>query len=361
MNQTGDAMHPDAPGPGMTAVAAVFDGPGRPFRLVEVPIPTSVPAGFALVRIRLATVCGSDLHTCLGRRPGHFPAILGHEGVGDVVALGAGREDARVGDRVTWPLTDRCGHCHPCTDWNLPQKCDHLFKYGHEPLAVDGGLTGCYATHILLRPGTELLAVPPDLPDELVAPANCALATVLAVTESLPHPCRVAWVQGCGLLGLYTCAVLRSRGVQRIAVSDPNPDRRRLAVRFGADPDWAEAGSGPGAGTADVVVEVAGVPQVVPAGVEALRPGGHYLLAGMVLPGPNLALGGESVVRKCLTIRGTHNYAPRHLQQALGFLRTHRDAYPWQSLVSPPLPLEAMNEALQLAAGGRWARVSIRP
>ena len=94
----------------MNGFRQVFRPDPGGFRLEEAPLPAPGP-GEVLVRIRLATICGSDLHTLAGRRAAPGPCILGHEAVGEVCAQGAGREDLRPGERVTWSLCDSCGRC----------------------------------------------------------------------------------------------------------------------------------------------------------------------------------------------------------------------------------------------------------
>jgi D-arabinose 1-dehydrogenase-like Zn-dependent alcohol dehydrogenase len=141
--------------------------------------------------------------------------VLGHEGVGWVVAVGAGRDPKLVGKRITWSVADSCGACVLCREWNLPQKCELPFKYGHASLDNGTGLNGRYASHILIRRGTALIPVLELLPDNFVASANCALATMVHATEWLPDPCRPAVIQSAGMLGLYGCALLRGRGVER--------------------------------------------------------------------------------------------------------------------------------------------------
>ena len=194
--------------PSTEAVLQVFRGPDRGFELRRLPLPEPA-AGEALVRLDLATVCGSDLLQTLLEyllRPQPVPAVLGHEGVGTVVATGRGRK-LPAGTRVTWSLVDSCGACAFCTRYGLPEKCESLFKYGHAALA-EGGASGCYASHILLRPGTEVVAVPEGLSDAVAAPANCVLATAVNVVSQLPPSCESAVVQGAGLLGIYLCALL---------------------------------------------------------------------------------------------------------------------------------------------------------
>lgn len=340
---------------------AVFVGAGRSFEPRERPSPTTLAPGELLVEIRLATICGSDVHTLDGRRQEPTPSVLGHEAVGRVIAGGLGRESFPPGIRVTWTLADSCGTCAPCSDWGLPQKCSRLFKYGHAPLDCGPGLNGCYATHLVLRSGTTVIPVPDSISDSAVAPANCALATMVCATESLPIPCRTAVIQGAGLLGLYGCALLRSRGVARVFVVDTNESRLQRVAQFGGEPVLNSLRGTVSPGHIDAVFEVAGTSAVVPQGVEWLRPGGYYGFIGMVHPGTALSVTGEAIIRKCLTIRGFHNYAPRHLQGAVSFLERHIGDYPWESLVSPPHSLAAIDLAFEEARRMAWPRISIRP
>jgi putative phosphonate catabolism associated alcohol dehydrogenase len=343
------------------ARAMLFHGPGQPFQSVNLPLPTDLAPDELLVEVSLATICGSDLHTVSGRRKEKTPSILGHEAVGRIVIPSPSRPELKIGERITWSLVDSCGCCTPCVEWDLPQKCVRWFKYGHETVTTASGLHGCFSTHIVLRPGTTVVSLPDNLPDAAAAPANCALATIMAATESLPASCQSAWVQGCGLLGLYACAVLRSRGVSRIYASDPVESRRIHAARFGAIPiDAMDVNQIPH-NHLDFVLEVAGTPTVVPDGILALRPGGWYVFAGLVLPGPSLALSGETILRKCLTLRGIHNYAPRHLHAAIDFLKESQKEQRWEQLVSPPLSLMQINEAFASAASGQWPRVAVAP
>lgn len=343
-----------------TARCAIFNEPRQPLELTELPLPYCGP-GDLLVEISLATICASDLHTVDGRRLEPCPSILGHEGVGRVVQAGERRDPSLVGRRISWTVADHCGECRPCREWDLPQKCEHLFKYGHSEITNGCGLNGCYASHILLRPGTTVVPVPEELPDALVSPANCALATMVNATEWLPNPCRVAVIQGAGMLGLFGCALLRARGVARVIVVDTNPARLELVPLFGGIPARQTAGTVLPPGAADAVFEVAGTSAVVPEGVRHLRHGGYYAFVGMVHPTTPLELSGQLVLRRCLTLRGFHNYGPRHLEGAIRFLREHGHTLPVERIVSPPFPLAEINAALAEARKGKWLRVAVKP
>ncbi|NUM53227.1 MAG: alcohol dehydrogenase catalytic domain-containing protein [Candidatus Hydrogenedentes bacterium] len=360
-----------------TCRAAVFEGPGKPIAIREFSVPRALPPGSALCRIRLSTVCGSDLHTVSGRRNEPVPSILGHESVGDVVAVGEGTrywngKALRVGDRVTWSIMASCGACDRCAA-QLPQKCRHIKKYGHLSTDTWPGLTGGYAEYIYLYPGTAIFAVPAALDDSIVAPANCALATAVCAVESIGGvgPGDSVLIMGAGLLGIYLAALAKSAGAGRVLVSDVDRIRADQARRFGADFASSDAtdvrgvvrwvrDTG-GAEGVDVAFEVCGDPRAAAAAIEALRIGGRLLLAGMVTPGCLFEVDGNVITRKCLMMRGIHNYHPAHLERGLRLLDAESRRYPFAGLVSEIFDLGRADSAFASARTGRALRVGLRP
>jgi threonine dehydrogenase-like Zn-dependent dehydrogenase len=231
----------------------------------------------------------------------------------------------------------------------------------------------------VIKPGQWVFVVPdgPEaLPDELVAPANCALAQVLYAL----HRIRV-WlgdtvvVQGAGGLGLYACAVAKEMGAGQVIAVDRIPERLQLAREFGADeiidlaalPEKAERvrfvqerteGRG-----ADVALEVAGVPSVVQEGLELLRFGGRYCLVGNIVPGAAGEVVPHDIVRASREVLGVVGYEAWVLPRALDFLRRARARYPFHKLVSHRYPLEQINRAFEEAdwasAQGKVTRAAI--
>lgn len=342
-------------------LAAVWRG-GGDIVLESVPVPPLGP-GDVLVRVRLATVCGSDRHTVSGRRHQPCPSILGHETVGEIVALGAGEARAvdgqplHLGQRVIWSVTLPCGTCERCLA-GVTAKCSTVRKAGHEALDSDWGLSGGYARHVLLPRGLALAVVDDDLPDAVAAPAACATATVMAVIErATPLKGRRVVVTGAGMLGLGAVAAAASAGASSVTAVDPDPGRRDLARRFGATDVRASV---PDAGTCDVLLEFSGSSAALQDGLRALDVQGVAVLAGSVAPDTPVALDPESVVRRQLSIFGVHNYEPRHLSEALNFLRETRDRYPWPDLVAEPVPLGEIGRLLTGPAGP-WPRYSVTP
>jgi len=331
----------------MNAICAQFVGPRLPLRLVEVPLPLTLGEGEVLVQIELAAICGSDLHTVNGTRPELLRATMGHEGVGRVVL--SSRESVRVDDRVTWSLVDICGTCVACQTYDIPQKCLNVRKYGHE----HSGLNGTYASHILLQKGTMIQTVRPGVHAHLAATANCALATACQLTTDLPRPER-AMVLGAGLLGLYSAHLLELLGWE-VEIFDMSEARLQTAISAGF--------KAPGTPTDAVglIVEAAGSSQMLQDSYYYLRPGGELRLAGLVHPDSQLGLTAEDIIRRCWTIRGSHNYHPIFLETALQTAPGFQSRFPKPFELGPEFPLWEITTALQAAEARRYLRVFVKP
>ena len=354
-------------------LAAVFEEAGGPLRLREFPL-VDPPPGHVLARVRMATICGSDLHTVEGRRAEPAPLILGHEILAEVAAPGqepvraANGEPLSAGDRITFTIMASCGACENCRR-GLPQKCRSLFKYGHASCTDALPLSGGFAQYVYLRPGTAIYRLPDSLSDAEVCPANCALATVVNGIEAVSVKAgeRVL-VQGAGLLGIYATALLKDLGAVEIAVTDVNDSRLEVARRFGADAtlnvdglDDDDVVDGLGEGRFDCVIEVSGAPSAVRPGLGALALGGRYVIIGLVCPGSEFTVDGNLIARNYLEIRGIHNYAPEHLARGLSFLERTRTDFPYSELVGCTYPLSEINAAFSAASQRKAIRVGVVP
>lgn len=357
---------------GVTTEAAyarslVFLGRGRspPFVTESTRLPAHLSPGQVLVKVELATICGSDLHTLAGTRTTDHPCVLGHEGSGVVAA--SAREGVLAGERVTWGVCASCGKCLQCS-LGLENKCKDLLKCGHTVM-TSAPLFGTYSTHTLCPAGTPVVSLPPALTPELAAPINCALATMVNAVSKLPplpppgHPgASVALVQGAGMLGMYASALLRELGFSKVLCVDVNRLRLTRVVEFGATPvhpDQEEEMIS--TGSVDAVFEVCGNKEVVSQGVRALREGGTYVLVGLVHPDSHLLVTAQALILKCLTVVGVHNYSTRHLHEAVAFLAQHHNRYPFASLLGPTYPLSDFRNAVDVARSGQFFRVAVNP
>ncbi len=361
-----------------TGRAAVYDSPNAPFEMREFPV-RDVYADEVLVRITMATICRSDIHSYQGHRPNPCPGILGHEIVGVIEQIGRNiTHDMRgdplaVGNRVTWTEFFHQGGSYYRDVHDMPQKSEGLRKYGHDLATEDPHFLGGFAEYCYILPGTGILNLPPDLSDEEATPLNCGVATMISVTEAAQIGMGdTVVVQGLGLLGLYGCAIAKARGAKCVIGLDAVTDRLTAAKRFGADltvdvgsmsePDLIHAvrNASPPDGV-DVCIEVCGHPSVVATGIEMLRTGGRYIIGGLVNPKAELKIDGNLILRKMITMRGIHNYHPRQLIQALDFVMANRARFPFKEIVDSKFTLDQLDEAFSRAADYSVLRAAIVP
>jgi len=361
-----------------TARAAVYDAPNTPFVIRDLPM-RDVRDDEVLVRVTMSTICRSDIHSYHGLRPNPCPGILGHEIIGIIEQLGKKivhdmrGETLKIGNRITWTEYFHDGESYYRDVHDMPQKSDGIRKYGHDLVETDPHLLGGFAEYCYVVPGTGILILPDELSDEEATPLNCGVATMISVTEAAQIEMGdTVVVQGLGLLGLYGCAMAKARGARRVIGLDTVSDRLKVAKKFGADeaidisahtddsliqtvrelcpPDGA-----------DVVIEVCGVPEVIPAGLQMLRIGGRYVLGGIVSPGADVTIDANILVRKWISLRGIHNYHPRHLIQALDFVMANRDRFPFKEIVDSKFSLDDLGEAFERASNRTVLRAAIVP
>ena len=347
-----------------TGKAAVFFGPGKPFEIREVPIPEVEPDA-VLVKVALATVCGSDLHFWRGDAPLRLPDdgwIFGHEMTGRVAKLGArvktdslGRP-LKEGDRVAYTYFYPCGRCHACLN-NEPAACPAKIERPLGPSQFPH-FHGAFAEYYYLRPRGALFLVPDSLSDALVAPVNCALSQVIfgLAKAGLRFGGSVV-IQGAGGLGVQAAAVARDMGAATVIVIDQLAGRLELARAFGADhtinlKEVAErkdrvalVRTWTGGNGADVACDFVGFPQVIPEGIEMLRSGGTYLEVGTISRGAKVELEPSLLVWGSKKIVGMLQYDPWAIPRALDFLVRNRARWPFDRLLSHTYPLEKINEA----------------
>ena len=274
-----------------------------------------------------------------------------------------------IGDRVTWSVAASCGSCFFCRR-GLPQKCETLFKYGHETTARSA-LSGGLAEYCHLASGTAIVKVPDSLSDHAACPANCATATVAGALR-IAAGCagKSVLIHGAGMLGLTTAAMAATQGATTITVTDLSEPRLARARDFGAT-DTVHIGEDPavlpgairqltGGRGVDLAFEMSGSPTAIEQSIDLLRVGGQLVLVGSVLPTRAARLFPEQIVRKVLRIDGVHNYTPDDLVAAVEFLTTASTRYPFESLVEAKFGLHELSAAIDGILDAGHIRVAVR-
>jgi threonine dehydrogenase-like Zn-dependent dehydrogenase len=228
-------------------------------RVETVPEPKLINPRDAIVRVTSSAICGSDLHLYGGFVPGMVKGdILGHEFMGEVVELGAGVKNLRVGDRVVVPFPIACGNCFFCTK-GLSSLCENSNPnaamaeklWGYSPCGIYGyshllgGYAGGQAEYVRV-PYADVgpLIVPRELGDEQALFLADTLPTGYMAAENcaIERGDTIA-VWGCGPVGLLAIASAQLLGAERVIAIDRFRERLRLAaLELGAETiDYSEA------------------------------------------------------------------------------------------------------------------------
>ncbi len=166
-----------------TARAAVVAEYGKPIEIRELPVPREdeLEPGALLVRVDVASICGSDVHQWDGMTqalaPAQLPIVLGHEMMGTVVTFGPGpREDSigqplKEGDRLLWKHV-YCGQCHECRVQHTPTLCRRKKQYMRTNCERFPYLVGGFAQYCYVFPPSGRVRIPDDVPDGVAAAAS---------------------------------------------------------------------------------------------------------------------------------------------------------------------------------------------
>lgn len=342
---------------------------GAPLRRIDRPTPQ--PQGSeVLLKVLASGVCHSDIHIWEGyydlgggkrlqllERGIKLPLTMGHENVGEVVAVGPEAEGVKVGDvRLAHPWMG-CGECPVCRrgDENLCLRPRNLGVFSN----------GGYATHLLV-PHPRYLFEIGDIPPVQAAPLACSGITTYGalkkVGETLlrEEPVVVIGAGGLGLMGLALNKAMGGRGV--IAV-DIDPVKREAALAAGAlaaidggaadAVDQIKAATGGGAWA---VIDLVGSSSTARLGVDSLVKGGKLIIVGLF--GGDITVSTPFFPMRAMTIQGSYVGSLTEMRELLDLVRRTG---------APPIPirtrrLEEVNAALEDLRNGRVVgRVVLTP
>jgi threonine dehydrogenase-like Zn-dependent dehydrogenase len=214
-------------------------------KVEEVPDPTILNPRDAIVRITSTAICGSDLHLYDGFIPTMEKGdVLGHEFMGEIVEVGSGVQNLKVGDRVVNPFTISCGACLMCRR-ELFSLCENSNPnawmaeklWGYSPAGMYGyshmlgGYAGGQAEYARVPyADVGLLKVPGDLTDDQVLFLSDILPTGYMAAENCNiQPGDVVAVWGCGPVGQFAIASAYLLGAERVIAVDRVPYRLDMA------------------------------------------------------------------------------------------------------------------------------------
>ncbi len=302
--------------------AAILEKIGVPLTVAGIDLPTEIKRGQVLVRVLCSGICGSQLQEIDGLKgnPDHLPHLLGHEGSGIVLAAGEGVRTVKEGDKVVMHWRKGAG-----IEAELPfYSWDGIEK---PQLWVKAGPITTFSEYAIVNEN-RVTAIPQDIPNDLAALFGCALSTAISIVEKEAKPKigDVVSVIGCGGLGLSLIFALTMRrnelcsvyGIDRVAT------KRHLVEQFHLVQFSMQAFP------SDVVIDTVGN---TPAGTRYISLQKNGTSAGGFEPVTDI---------------------PRYCEM---FRHGTLDGY--EKIITHRIPLDQVNEGIQLMRDGQAGRVMI--
>jgi Zn-dependent alcohol dehydrogenase len=273
----------------ITVRAGVVSAAGRPPEVEDIVVDDPGP-GEVLIRIKASGICHTDLAVASGDLWPNYPIVLGHEISGVVEAVGAGVSRVKLGDRVV-TVDGHCGRCHEC-EHGHPVLCKQMDRSRRMEImkraSGEALIESCggFAEATVL-PEEDCHVVPDGVPFEVAAITGCSVVTGAGAVFNVARvePGQAVAVLGAGGVGASALMAARASGAAVVVLADPNPSRRELGLKLGADlavDPTADALLGAVPQGFDAVIEAAGKVPAMELAVEVLRPGGAAVIIGAV-------------------------------------------------------------------------------
>lgn len=364
-----------------TARAAVLTGE-KQIEIREFPVPTPGP-GELLVEVKGCGICGTDVHEYKRDPFGLIPVVLGHEGTGEIVAIGEGiAQDTAgaslaVGDQIVTSVLvpEDC----PFTQ-DFPARSnlsDGLGVYGLFPDSEEYHLNGYFATHLIIRANSTVFKVNDFSLKErmLIEPmAVTAHALERAKTTGLLDFASVVLVQGCGPIGLMMIATLSAHGINRIIAVDGVTSRLEMAKKMGAqvalnikdstiESRLAEVGTMTKGRGADFVFQCTGVPSAAADAWKYVRRGGGLCEVGFFMDNGSCSINPhEDLCKKEITAVGSWVYTAQEYPIAMELIAAcRRMGIPVEDLITHTFPLDQINEAMETNIAMEGIKLAVVP
>ncbi|MBQ3234745.1 MAG: alcohol dehydrogenase catalytic domain-containing protein [Clostridia bacterium] len=350
----------------------------------EYPVP-ALQDDDILVKIEGCGICGTDVHEWKGDPFGIIPVTLGHEGTGEIIALGknitkdTAGNPIKVGDKIVTSVIS-CGDCYICR--NQPANtnlCDKQGVFGLIQHNDANPLTGWFATHLLIRGkgSTYFVVNDLDLQERMLLELACVCVHALkrANSTGLINFNSKVLIQGLGPVGLVMTAVLRAAGVNHIIAIDGTPMRLEMAKKMGAKtvinfkevPTLEErvklvksVANGVGA---DFAFQCTGAPMAAKDIFEYIRRGGGLCEMGFFVNNGEYNVNPHfAMCNKEITLVGSWDYSADDYPTTMAFLRQAREMnIPIKELITHTYPLDKLNEAMETNVAQKGIKICYVP
>ena len=287
----------------MKALVKKYAEPG--IWMEDVPMP-EVCVNDVLIKIKKVAICGTDLHIYnwdqWSQNTIKTPMTIGHEYVGEIVKMGSGVKNYKIGDRVTGEGHIACGHCRNCRRGR-----EHICE---NSIGVGVNRDGAFAEYLSI-PASNVVKVDSRIPDDFVAimdPFGNATHTAL----SFPLLGEDVLITGAGLIGTMATAICKFAGARNVVVTDLSEYRLEIAKKMGAtvciNPTKGQNVAGTmhemGLKGFDVGLEMSGSPVALREMIDSMYSGSKIALLGIQPDSAQIPW--SKVIFNALTLKGIY-------------------------------------------------------
>jgi L-iditol 2-dehydrogenase len=257
----------------------------RQIRMVEVQGPVITQPDDVLIKMKTVGVCGSDVHYYkhgkIGSQVVQYPFALGHEGAGQVVAVGEAVKHIKVGQRIAIEPAMPCGECDQCLS-GRKHTCRKL-KF----LGCPGQAEGCMSEFIVM-PESSCIPILDKLSYDQAAISEPLAIGVYAVKQSIPMKDTKIGILGFGPIGMSVLLPGLAQGAEKVYVTDKINNRLEIADKCGAswignpdNEDIVASIKGKEPLLLDAVFECCGKQEAIDQAIEILKTGGKLMIIGI--------------------------------------------------------------------------------
>ncbi|MDT0596442.1 L-threonine 3-dehydrogenase [Glaciecola petra] len=322
--------------------------------MVENPLP-EMGHNDITIKIRKTAICGTDMHIYnwdeWSQNTIPVPMIVGHEYVGEVVAIGSEVKGFKKGDRVSGEGHITCGHCRNCRAGRI-----HLCR---NTTGVGVDRQGAFAEYLVI-PAFNAFKIPDNISDDMAAifdPFGNAVHTALSfdlVGEDV-------LITGAGPIGIMAAAVAKHVGARHVVITDINSYRLELALKMGATRAVNVADSS----LADVMqelnmtegfdvgLEMSGVPSAFSDMLNKMNHGGKIAMLG--IPPSGLAINWNDVIFKGLTIKGI--YGREMFETWYKMVSLLQSGLNLDPIITHSMPVDNFKEGFDIMGSGQSGKV----
>lgn len=325
--------------------AIVYKGPEQ---LIYKEVPDVVPGKNEVkIKVKACGICGSDVHGYLGITGRRIaPMIMGHEFAGEIVELGEGVDNCKLGSRVAVYPIAFCGYCEMCQKGDV-HLCYNKKAYG--VLDVDGAFS-----EYICVPAKCCFPVEDKVSDALASLIEPLAVAYRGVEHAGDLTGKNVLIVGSGTIGLLALACVKRKNPARVIVSDLSENRLKIAVQMGANitinpakcnfkDKILEITKGIGV---DIAIEAVGATPTVQQAMSALAFGGTAVWIGNNKPMVDINM--QEIVTRELSVQGSFLYGYNEFKQAIELM--NRGEFNVEPLISKKISLEETIEYFEKLA-----------